>query len=89
MSSTHDKQQLIRASKYLSFLLRHGAIENNLKISPDGFIKVQEILNLKQSSSYRLNLELIRQIVDTNDKKRFELKQADNDWLIRASQGEC
>lgn len=77
----------IKESKYLSYLLRHGAKERNLRISSDGFVEVDEILKLPQSKNYKLNCEIIRNIVENNDKKRFELKTLDNKLHIRACQG--
>lgn len=88
MAAIQDKQKVIRTSKYLSFLLRHGADQNNLKMSSDGFVSVNSITNLPQSASYKITLELIKMIVESNDKKRFELKQNENsEWFIRACQG--
>jgi 2'-phosphotransferase len=79
--------QEIKISKYLSYLLRHGAKEKNLQMSIDGFVEVNSILNLTQSKSYKINLEIIKKIVETNDKKRFELKVEDGNFYIRACQG--
>lgn len=79
--------EVVRISKYLSYLLRHGAEENGLKMSDDGYVAVNAIINL-QKSPYRMNLDVIKRIVDSNDKKRFELIQASSgEWKIRASQG--
>ncbi|KAG5674334.1 hypothetical protein PVAND_004309 [Polypedilum vanderplanki] len=79
---------LIKCSKFLSYLLRHGAVEYNLKMSKDGFVKLDEILNLPQSKSYKLDLIKIKSIVENNDKKRFELMtNGNNEIFIRACQG--
>jgi 2'-phosphotransferase len=78
----------IRASKYLSYLLRHGAEKSNLDISSSGFVSVNQIIRLPQSRNYKLDEESIRKIVETNDKKRFELCRSENgELLIRACQG--
>lgn len=78
----------IRVSKYLSYLLRHGAEKSNLNISKTGFVSVNQIISLPQSRNYKLDEETIRKIVDTNDKKRFELSKSENgELLIRACQG--
>ncbi len=73
----------IKISKYLSSN-RHGAKEY-LTISDDGFVSVESLINLK--SNYCLSLEGIKKIVENNDKKRFELKQEDGKYFIRAVQG--
>lgn len=77
----------IRESKYLSYLLRHGAKDKNLRMSSDGFVEVDEILRIPQSIQYKLNSEIIRGIVESNDKKRFELRTLNGRLCIRASQG--
>lgn len=79
--------ELVNISKYLSYLLRHGAKEMNLSMSSDGYVLVNELIELPQSKSYKLDPELIKKIVDKNDKKRFELKQENGKFFIRASQG--
>lgn len=80
--------ETVRVSKFLSYLLRHGAEKHKLHMSSDGFVQINEIIELSQSKSYNLDTKKIEQIVNQNDKKRFELK-TDNDgnYLIRASQG--
>lgn len=79
--------QEVKISKYLSYLLRHGAKEKNLQMSIDGFVEVNSILNLQQSKSYKISLEIIKKIVETNDKRRFEIKTEDGKIFIRACQG--
>lgn len=77
----------IRESKYLSYLLRHGAKDKNIRMSTDGFVEVDEILRIPQSVQYKLNSEIIRGIVENNDKKRFELRTLNGKVYIRACQG--
>lgn len=81
------EENRVRESKYLSFLLRHGAKDKNLRMSSDGFVEVDEILRIPQSIQYKLNTEIIRGIVENNDKKRFELRTLNGKLWIRASQG--
>lgn len=85
----NDQNRLIRTSKFLSYLLRHGAAESNLTMTNDGYVPVESILNLPKSAPYQMNLDLIKTVVNSNDKKRFEIKQLDHSgqWLIRACQG--
>lgn len=78
----------IKVSKYLSYLLRHGAEKSNLDISTNGFVSVNQIISLPQSKNYKLDEETIRRIFETNDKKRFEISTSKNEeLLIRACQG--
>jgi 2'-phosphotransferase len=74
MSSTNN----VRLSKELSYLLRHGAQKEGLPITSDGWIKLADICRHTRSTTSE-----IRQIVDTNDKQRFEIRGD----RIRAVQG--
>jgi len=71
----------------MTYLLRHGAAKEGLKLRSDGYARVDDFLALPESRKKRLTLELIRTIVDSNDKKRFTLTQENGAWLIRANQG--
>lgn len=85
----------VKLSKALSWLLRHGAASEGVKISPDGYVRLSDVLDyFKHGKGYNnLKVEHIMHIVDSNDKKRFEVKQdIDGDkeekvWWIRATQG--
>jgi len=75
-------------SKYLSYLLRHGAVKEGLDIDKEGFVKVTELLEfLVNNKSDIATMEQIKQIVDTDQKKRFLLINKENNFYIRASQG--
>lgn len=77
----------VRASKNLAYLLRHGATKEGLKIRPDGFVNVDEILAHLAKKQLKLGPRQLQDIVDNNDKKRFELKSLDGVLHIRAVQG--
>lgn len=79
----------IRNSKYLSFQLRHGIKKNHLPFSSDGFVPVNSILNLSQTKNkYKLSVEIIKNLLEKMDWKRFELKQeSDGNHYIRAVYG--
>lgn len=83
---------LVAISKNLSWLLRHGAIEEGLNIDKDGFVRLSEILAKDFYKSKRITEKEIREVVENNDKKRFELKTISDEngnpvLHIRASQG--
>ena len=65
-------------SKYISWLLRHGAGQENLPMDEAGWTKIEDLCQHSNMSK-----EELMTMVESNSKKRFELK---ND-LIRASQG--
>ncbi|KAJ1822625.1 tRNA 2'-phosphotransferase [Coemansia sp. RSA 2599] len=80
----------VRLSKTLSYILRHGAAKEGLKMREDGSVLVSE---LQKCNNLRgATFEQIKQVVDTNDKQRFALfeekdKQGRLQWFIRATQG--
>jgi 2'-phosphotransferase len=83
----------VKLSKALSQTLRHGAEKQGIKISPDGFIQVTDLLS--HSKFKNATFADIQRVVATNDKNRFSLVKSDqwavetdpSGWLIRANQG--
>ncbi|ORX43234.1 phosphotransferase KptA/Tpt1 [Piromyces finnis] len=78
-------QNLVTTSINLSKVLRHTAIKLGLSIDDEGYVKVDDILKLKRFRN--LTIEDIQKIVNTNDKKRYTLKNEDGVWFIKANQG--
>ncbi|XP_063426030.1 uncharacterized protein LOC134709824 [Mytilus trossulus] len=78
----------IQLSKALSFILRHGAERQGYKMMPGGFLYVDEILK-KQNNLRDYNLDDVKRIVETNDKKRFHMEpdKETGKMKIRANQG--
>ena len=72
-------------SRTLSWLLRHAAQKMKLNMSDEGYVLVDEILNLKQMTG--CDLCMIRQIVKNDNKSRFSLKEEGDKIYIRANQG--
>ncbi|KAJ2120244.1 tRNA 2'-phosphotransferase, partial [Coemansia sp. RSA 788] len=68
-----DDSPDVKLSKLLSYLLRHGAVKEGLTIRDDGSIALDELKKHKQLKS--VSFDRIKQIVDTNDKKRYMLFQ--------------
>jgi 2'-phosphotransferase len=87
----HDDPN-VKISKNLSYLLRHGAEKEGLAMRQDGFVKLDDILAKDFYKSKKIEFAKVKEIVDTNDKKRFELKEETGEdgvkvILIRATQG--
>ncbi|KAG1666731.1 tRNA 2'-phosphotransferase 1 [Nymphon striatum] len=81
-------QSDVQLSKFLSWLLRHGAHERNLILKDGGFVDVESILMIGQSKTNKWTEEDIVRVVFENDKKRFSLRNDMNGKLqIRANQG--
>lgn len=76
---------LTKVSKKVSWALRHGIHELGIEMSAAGYVKVQDLLAHPQFSSIRL--EQIHEVVKTNDKQRFTLKEEGGELYIRANQG--
>jgi RNA:NAD 2'-phosphotransferase (TPT1/KptA family) len=70
---TRPKGDDIRTSKYLSYILRHGAAERGLQMRPDGFVRVSDLLQLPESRSRSLTLPILQVFNDIYfDFERFK-----------------
>lgn len=69
---------LVKTSKKMSWLLRHGAAEAGVKMDEAGWVAVSEVLRVLHLDRARLEA-----VVQGNEKQRFQL---DGDY-IRACQG--
>lgn len=72
-------------SKFLSFVLRHKPEAIGLHLSQDGWASIEDLIECAGQNGHFLTREMIDQIVDTSDKKRFSLSACGRN--IRASQG--
>lgn len=76
-------------SKYIVMLLRHHPEYLNLNMSEDGWVLVDELIEKvnKKKKYAKLNIEKIKTMVANNNKQRFDLKEIDGVYYIRANQG--
>ncbi len=79
------KKNLVRTSKFLSLVLRHRPEAIGLELDEAGWAEVPELIRLAREQGRELTEPLIREVVETNDKRRFSLS-ADGS-RIRARQG--
>eukprot|EP01080_Neovahlkampfia_damariscottae_P003220 gene3220-5535_t len=77
--------KVVQHSKAISFLLRHGAIKEGLKIRKDGYVLIDDLLSMKKFQN--LKFEDIQELVQDNDKQRFKIIKEDGKMYIRANQG--
>ena len=70
----------VKISKRMSFILRHKPESIGVTLDPGGWMDVPVLLN-----ALNISMPELQQVVDTNDKKRFELNE--DQTKIRASQG--
>ncbi len=80
-----DPRDLVRKSKFLSLVLRHRPETVGIVLDEAGWADVAALLDGCAGAGRPLSGEELREVVATNDKKRFELS-ADG-LRIRASQG--
>jgi putative RNA 2'-phosphotransferase len=76
---------LIRLSKFLSFVLRHKPDAIELTLDPQGWASIDELIERGNAAGTQFDHDELLQVVETNDKKRFSIS-ADG-RRIRAAQG--
>ena len=72
-------------SKFLSLILRHDPGKIGLDLDDQGWADVQTLLTKSQKQFSSLDLNLLQEIVSSNDKQRFAFNE--DHTKIRASQG--
>ncbi|KAL3266521.1 hypothetical protein HHI36_010690 [Cryptolaemus montrouzieri] len=84
---THTKsKQNIRLSKFLSWLLRHGAVKDQIPIGSDGFVSVKHILNHPTLRGNFTENDIIK-VVENDEKTRFAVRPNKESFDVRANQG--
>lgn len=73
---------LTETSKFLSYVLRHKPESIGLGLDPEGWASISELID---KASIPITLELLNEVVTTNDKKRFAISS--DGLFIRANQG--
>ncbi len=76
---------LVRASKFLSLVLRHEPQRIGIVLDSAGWVAVDELLVAVNRAGVPLTRAMLQQVVDENDKQRFRF--SDDGLRIRASQG--
>jgi len=72
-------------SKYISYVLRHGAKEVGIDIDSQGWVLVADLMDVAARNKKSFTREELDFIVENNNKKRFVFSS--NGLSIRASQG--
>lgn len=88
MDSSRNSRN-IKLSKSLSYILRHGAEKEGLKLDEGGYINVSAILQLPAFKRCGYSESEVVTVVETNDKQRFALRKHPSAGIlqIRANQG--
>jgi putative RNA 2'-phosphotransferase len=80
------KNNHVKISKFLSLVLRHSPETIHLNMDKNGWVSINELIdNANKYKNIRLTIELIKTIVETNDKQRFII--SNDGEKIRANQG--
>lgn len=77
--------ELTRISKMLSLVLRHQPETIGLALDPFGWANTGELIEKMNAHGCTLTEALLREVVATNDKKRFSFNEDGS--RIRAAQG--
>ena len=79
------KEKLVSTSKFLSLILRHEPERVGLTLGDGGWVSVDALLACCAQARKPISLELLKEVVATNDKQRFAFSE--DGLLIRANQG--
>jgi len=80
------EREHIKISKMFSYVLRHAAHKLDVRIRKDGFVRLREIMKLRNFKPY--NLEELMAVVYFDEKERYTMvREFDGELLIRANQG--
>ncbi len=71
--------------RFLSLILRHKPEEAHIELDKNGWTDVDILIENLDSLGYEINMDILENIVETNNKKRFSFNE--NKTKIRASQG--
>ncbi len=74
-----------KIGKFLSLVLRHDPGAAGIRLDDNGWADVKELIHGVNETGRTLDLEMLKEIVRTNDKKRFSF--SDDGTRIRANQG--
>lgn len=75
----------VKTSKFLSLVLRHAPETIGLELDANGWVDVDELLAACSANGRRLSIDVLEEVVFTNDKQRFAFSE--DGRHIRANQG--
>lgn len=80
-----SEKQITHISKFLSLVLRHKPETIGIELDQNGWTDVDTLLENSNSYGIKVDKDILKQIVETNSKKRFAFNETFD--RIRASQG--
>lgn len=63
----------VQVSRKVSWLLRHGASSEGLKLGKGGYVSVADALNTRALKSLKITFDELKEVVAKNDKQRFSM----------------
>jgi putative RNA 2'-phosphotransferase len=72
-------------SIWLSYLLRHGAKDQKVKIDKQAFVLVDDVIEASKKAEYEIDLDILKAIVANDQKGRYSFNE--DFTKIRANQG--
>ena len=86
MKSGKSDKQLTGTSRFISLILRHKPETIGITLDEHGWADVQKLIDgINRSSGHMLDMELLEEIVRTDEKQRYSFNE--DHTLIRANQG--
>ena len=76
---------LTETSKFLSYVLRHAPESIGVAMDGEGWVSVDELIEKASAAGKPIDLQTLREVVETSNKKRFTLSE--DGARIRAAQG--
>lgn len=74
-----------KLSVFISLVLRHKPSVIGITLDNHGWANVNELINGINNSGRKINMEILEEIVSTDDKRRYSFNE--DKTLIRANQG--
>ena len=78
-------ERLVKLGRFISLILRHSPETIGIKLDENGWGDVEELITLMNKNRRKIDIDTLKEIVETNNKKRYEF--SDNFKKIRACQG--
>lgn len=79
------KNEHVKISRYLSYILRHKPESIGIELQKDGWIDIDILIEASNKNGHNMTREDLCDVVRTNDKQRFKISE--DGLRIRASQG--
>ena len=76
-------KRLTKISKYLSFILRHNPDAIGMRLDPEGWLNIDQLIASATEAGKSMKLAQIHEVVALSDEQRFSL--SDDGLRIRAN----